>query len=1103
MPSGSGRSSTATIIFTDRVASTEARVALGDEAADGLRRAHDRILTHAVEAHGGTVAGSQGDGLVAWFASSTDALEAAVAAQQGLERFNRSRAAVARLDVRMGLSAGDVSFLGDGTCAGMCVVEAAALCAAARGGQVLVSEVVLSLARARSGHQIAPLGAVDLAGLPEPAQVSEVLWRSGEGALVPLPAALGPLDGLPFVGRSHELERLTRAWKRAAAGCRAAFVVGEPGIGKTRLLSELAEVVHAQGGTVLYGRCHEDVGLPYPPFAEALRTYTADVAPAVLADQLGPLAGDLARLVPRLGDHVPGLAPAFTGEPDTERYRLFEAVVGLLSRIAASAPALVVVDDLHWADRSTLALLRHLVLSEPESRVLIAASFRDTDVRPGDPLDDLVADLLRDPESVRLGLGGLSSGEVGQIVREAARGTAVSPEALAQAIHAQTEGNPFFVAEVLRHLVGADRPLVEAGRLVASQVLAGIGVPEGVQQLVATRLSRMPRSAQEVLALAAVIGPEFDVRVLAATHAGPRDEVLEALELAEEGRMVAADADRPGCYRFAHALVRSSLYDRLPASRRARLHGRLGEVMLSLGRGDQVLEIARHLHAAGPGWEPDQLLAAAMEGAGEATAGVSHELAAACYGMALDALSWGAEGGMERRAELLLARARAWRRAGEPGRTRTDLDAAAPLLRARGDADGLGFAALELGKVSDVWGVELALEERLGEALALAGGGTPGLRARLLARLGQAVFYSGPERRLALSDQALAEARAAGDPDVLADVLCARHVILADPDDLAERTAVAGEIVDLATSAAEPELAATGRAWRMIDRLEAADLDGVDEDLAAYSALAESLRQPLYRRDVVAWRAMRALLEGRFGDSEREAAAARDMGARAGDPHAEMIWYIQQGWLVYDRGIPAEVAGGAEVYARVAEEYGDQPGFYPTAVAVAITDAEVGRREAALARYDLLVPRLAGIPRDGTYLLSVSLVAHLCARFEDRGLARDLHARLVPYAGRLVVVDRGWAVRGVVDQFLIPVASLLGRHDEALAHARAALGLYERIGARPLLARTLLLQARALLAAGDPAQAEVAARAALAAGRALQMEMLVTEAAELLSGSAI
>src|SRR5438067_7182375 len=387
--SGAGvERSTAIVAFTDLVGSTELRSRLGEDAAEELRRNHDRLIAAAVEGNRGRLVKNLGDGVMATFTGASDALGAAVAIQQALDRHNRSGVSKVPMEVRIGASAGDVAFE-EADCFGTPVIEAARLCSAAGGGQILVTEVVRLLAGSAGGHHVAAVGALDLKGLPAAVAAYEVSWESLGGPALPMPTFL-TRAGRVFVGRDEELERLLGVWKEAAAGeRRAAFLAGEPGIGKTRLAVELAIGVRESGGVVLAGRCDEDLGVPYQPFVEALRHYVTGAE----ARRLGRYAGELVRLLPDLAEFVGGLPEPVRSDPETERYRLFDALAAWLSDVSAEAPVLLILDDLHWAAKPTLLLLRHVLRTAGPSRLLIVVTYRDTDIGRGDPLTAFLADL--------------------------------------------------------------------------------------------------------------------------------------------------------------------------------------------------------------------------------------------------------------------------------------------------------------------------------------------------------------------------------------------------------------------------------------------------------------------------------------------------------------------------------------------------------------------------------------------------------------------------------------------------------------------------------------------------------------------------------------
>ena len=408
----------AVVLFTDLVGSTELRGRLGDEAADRLRRTHDQILAQAIEAHDGRVVKGLGDGVMAVFTGALDGVASAVAIQQAIDRLNRSGKATGPVAVRVGLSAGDVSFE-DGDVHGTPVIEASRLCGAARGGEILAGEVVRILAGSSGGHEFVPVGPVELKGLDHPVAAVRVVWEPVAVSTIPMPALLTDI-GRVFVGRDGELERLQQLWKEAAAGeRRVALLAGEPGVGKTRLAAELAVAVHEDGAIVLGGRCDEDLGVPYQPFVEALRHFVDHGDPAGFPGCLGRYGGELTRLVPELSDRAE-LPPPLRSDPDTERYRLFDAVASWLAVVSAETPVLLVLDDLHWAAKPTLLLLRHVLRSARGARILVLGTYRDTELGRRHPLSEFLADLRRQGGVERLPISGLDPAGVVRFVEELA-----------------------------------------------------------------------------------------------------------------------------------------------------------------------------------------------------------------------------------------------------------------------------------------------------------------------------------------------------------------------------------------------------------------------------------------------------------------------------------------------------------------------------------------------------------------------------------------------------------------------------------------------------------------------------------------------------------
>jgi class 3 adenylate cyclase len=566
-----------TILFTDLVGSTELASDMGDVAADDLRRQHFADLREAIAATGGTEVKTIGDAVMVSYKGATDALAGGVAMQRAVERRNRGLEA-RRLEMRVGVSAGDATFE-DGDWFGTPVVEASRLCGAAAGGQILVSDLVRALAGSRCEFTLDPLGTRELKGLPAPIAVCDVDWRvPQDSTVVPLPTFVDTAPGFPFAGRSEAFETLLLTWKETLEGARRAVLVsGEPGIGKTRLVTELVRHAHEAGTSILWGRCDEELGAPFEPFAEALRHYSACVPVERLRAELGPLGGELTRMIPDLAARVPGLAAPVTGDAETERHRLFEAVTDFLAEMSHTDPVILVLDDVHWADKPSLLLLRHVLRSGSPMRLLVLATYRDTDLDRTHPLSEVLADLRREPGVTRLDLAGLDASEVTALMEATAGHDLGEPGVgLAQAVQQETQGNPFFVGEVLRNLAESGAIVQRDGTWTVDRSLGDVGIPEGIREVVGRRLSRLSEAANRALAVAAVIGAQFDLATIEAAGGPAGDELFDALDQAVQHSIVREVPGAFGRYTFAHALVRSALYEELTTNRRVRMHWQVG-----------------------------------------------------------------------------------------------------------------------------------------------------------------------------------------------------------------------------------------------------------------------------------------------------------------------------------------------------------------------------------------------------------------------------------------------------------------------------------------------------------------------------------------------
>ena len=439
------------ILFADIVGSTELSQRLSVDAADEVRRGHFSILRQAIAESDGTEVKNLGDGIMVVFASASAALSCAVGMQQGVERDNRGRENPVGL--RVGLSGGEVTredddYFGDP------VVEAARLCAHCVSGQVLAADVVRAMAGRRSRHECRALGEIALSGLTDPVETVEVAWDPLEdlGTSVPLPARLGVRPAVGVIGREAETEAILDSVKRvtAAEGREVVLVSGEPGLGKTTLVADAAR---AAGACVVFGHCEEDLATPYQLFSEALGHYVTHAAEDQLVAHVDAHGSDLSRLVPALASRIPDLPPSNATDSDSERFLLFAAVVGLLAAASQEQLVVLVLDDLQWADKASLLLLRHFTAAEQSMRVLVLGTFRDSEVSHAHALRETLGVLRRQERVSRIELAGLDDAGVTAFL-EAAAGHTLDDAGvgLAHAVYRETDGNPFFVSEVLRHL---------------------------------------------------------------------------------------------------------------------------------------------------------------------------------------------------------------------------------------------------------------------------------------------------------------------------------------------------------------------------------------------------------------------------------------------------------------------------------------------------------------------------------------------------------------------------------------------------------------------------------------------------------------------------
>jgi class 3 adenylate cyclase len=441
---GMAETQTSIILVTDLVGSTATRSEVGEDAAENLRRRHDAMLTETVRQHDGVLVKSLGDGILARFAGAATAVACACAMQQRVD---------GRFDIRIGLSAGDVT-LEDHDCFGTPVIEASRLCDRAEGGQILVADLILTLARGRGGHVFESIGTLELKGLAGPVPTSQVVWDQSRYNRVRFPDRLR-VGGRPFIGRENVLEDLARRWRTVEEGAtQVVLISGEPGIGKTRLMSETAAMAYGAGGTVLYGSCTSDGPLAHRLFTQALTPLVADLPNHVTEAHVERCRGVLAELVPIMASRVLGLEPAEVTNEEPLSV-IHDAVVDLLRRASTLAPVMLILEDLHCADDDTAALFSRLARTRDLGAVLVVGTYRPANdyVHRNQPFNAALADLRPADGIERVRLRGLGLDDVIGLM-SAAEGRELDQRRreLAAVVHRQTDGNPFLIDDALRRL---------------------------------------------------------------------------------------------------------------------------------------------------------------------------------------------------------------------------------------------------------------------------------------------------------------------------------------------------------------------------------------------------------------------------------------------------------------------------------------------------------------------------------------------------------------------------------------------------------------------------------------------------------------------------
>jgi DNA-binding CsgD family transcriptional regulator/tetratricopeptide (TPR) repeat protein len=906
----------------------------------------------------------------------------------------------------------------------------------------------------------------------------------------PLPAPLRLTPTFAFAGRAHELATLRALLPRTPGeGSRAALVAGEPGSGKSRLVRELARVLADEGATVLYGDCDAVVGSPYGPFADALEHLVRHADPQTLREHVGAGGPELARLLPELATRVGEHPGPRASDADTERHRLHAAVTALLDGLSSGSPVLLALEDLHWADAATLQLVRHLVRSGAAARMLLVATYRDAEADVPAELADALVDVYRTEGVVRLRLGGLSADEIAEFVH-LTTGAEPSP-GLTSAVAELTGGNAFLLTELWRDLVDSEAIEVGGNTVRLARPADELGAPTTVREVVSQRVSGLSPDANELLALAAVAGAEFELDTIRRAADLPEPSLLDAVDEAVRSGLLLEAPGRGLVYRFAHELVRRAVTDRLPAPRRAEIHLRVARALEAQGNGRPRLSaLAHHFAEAAPIGGVEQAVQYNLLAAESATRALAFDEAEARFRTALEL---GIEDDVER-AGVMLRLGDACHRAGHADAALDAFTGAAALARTLGDAELLAQAAIGFEEacwrpaIYDAGAVEL-----LEEAAAALPAVDSELRSRVLGGLARSLDFRGEPARAALArDESISMSRRRNDRRSLGATLAQSYWSRGSSTNeevnrmLLEARALGDELDDL-------ELQGEALSWLVPSCVVLCDHDTARTNLAQLLAVARRLSQPFRWHVAEHYAAALALCDGDLAAAETAAIRSQEWGRLLTGRDASGTYGIQMFSIRREQGRLGELAPVVRLLEDGARDSAWRPGL------VALL-AELGMEDEASRELHRLLENGLGALRPSLWLASLVYLADACALLGDTAAAEALYPELTAYAGGNVMVGHLVACYGAMDRYLGMTSAVLGDWDRAERHFQSALALDTRLGARTWLAHTAHWYARMLLARGtgdDRSHARAQLGVALGLAQTIGLPTLARRATEL------
>jgi len=886
------------------------------------------------------------------------------------------------------------------------------------------------------------------------ADSSPVGWSPAD---VPIPPPVAAAADRAFIGRTREVRLLATSGDSEEGG-RFLTVAGPPGIGKSRLITQAALQVGGSGQIVLFGRCDEDVTGPYQPFVEALRHLMRPLSPTEISNLLDRAQVDLARILPELRQGE----TTSSEEPDAERYRLFEAVASVLRRLAHTSPVLLVLDDLHWADRPTQLMLLHVERAVRDLPVNIVIAYRNTVADQREGFRDLLADIRREREVVAMTLDGLGDAELREMV--AAEFDSALPEPVLEMIGSRTGGNPLLARELSRDLLQHH----DAGRgWPDDKQLRAWPVPEGIQQLTMRRLAAYSGADRDLISRAASLGRVVRPTELAVTAEVSLPVALALLERVTDAGFLVDRRSEPGAFAFAHPLIRDAIVASMSPTRLAHMHLENAQRLERHWTGPalelHLHELAHHrVAAAGAGLEVEDAVNWLERAAWQAERQLAYEASALHYSRALELLGEDSVS-RRRRASLLLGLAAAHWRSGHRDDSRAARAAAFDIATHLDDADLMATAAIGHERYFELTSFEPDEHSMARQALARLPDESAGRRAQLLARLSRIDHWTG-DRTLttAVASEAVRLARDAGGGEVLADALNALLLAYRVPGTpIHARLATASELIELGRDLGMDERRLEGEAHRLLAIVEGGRTTEIRGAVERFGRIAEGVRQPFWMYFRQAWAATFAFNEGHLDRSERfaETATATATGARSDAADFSASATVQR---MVEQGRAGEVADLASQFVTA----GIHGGVWRAGVAMVL--ARSGRADEARASLgELIGTDRIRLPRDVLWGMGACLLADAAHAVGDRDAARTIYRELEP---RPLWIAMAGSARGflLVSQRLGQLAQVLGDHSRALAHLAEARRQGQDLSAGLIVAWADVESAATLLDRGAP-----------------------------------